>query len=84
MSPDFPLLEWAKTVDDASMEFGRPLRIANKLKRWFVEAGFEDVHEQVFKLPINAWPKDPRLKQLGQVSPSPGYITRQANKESDE
>jgi hypothetical protein len=47
------------------MAFGRPIRIANKLKRWYEQAGFEDVHEEVFKLPVNLWPKDPRYKMLG-------------------
>ena len=54
-------------MDEASMRVGRPLRIANKLKRWYKEAGFVDVHEEVFKLPCNPWPKDPHLKDLGRV-----------------
>lgn len=52
-------------LDEACMEAGKPLRIANKLKRWYQEAGFVDVHEEVFKLPINSWPKDPQFKLIG-------------------
>ncbi|GKT95387.1 methyltransferase domain-containing protein [Colletotrichum tofieldiae] len=29
------------------------------------EAGFVDVVEMKFKLPIHGWPKDPRLQQAG-------------------
>lgn len=65
MAPDWPFLEWTKKIDDACMHVGRPVRIANKLKRWYEQAGFVDVHEEVFKVPLNPWPKDPQLKLLG-------------------
>lgn len=65
MSPDWKLLEWNRYLDDAAMTFGRPLRIANKLKRWYEEAGFVDVEEKVFKVPLNAWPEDKRQKEIG-------------------
>jgi len=55
---------WQK-LDEAAMIMGKPLRIANKLKRWYEEAGFVDVHEEVFKIPINSWPKDPQFKLIG-------------------
>lgn len=29
--------------------------------------GFEDVHESVFKLPMNGWPRDRGLKHIGQM-----------------
>ncbi|KAL1637258.1 hypothetical protein SLS58_009445 [Diplodia intermedia] len=68
MGPDYAFAEWTRTQDAAAMNLGRPLRIANKLKRWYEEQGFVDVHEEVFKLPINPWPKDPQLKMLGRFS----------------
>jgi len=39
-----------------------------KLKRWYEQAGFEDVQERMFKLPLNPWPKDTHLKALGAMS----------------
>ena len=68
MSPDWDFLEWTKFGDEAALRAGRPLRIANKLKRWYEEAGFEDVQERVFKVPLNPWPKDTYLKTLGAMS----------------
>ena len=68
MPPDFPLLEWSKTQDDACMSLGKPIRIANKLKRWYEQQGFVDVQEMVFKLPINGWPKDPYIKYIGSLN----------------
>ena len=32
-----------------------------------LEAGFVDVHETVFKIPLNGWPKDTRLKHVGML-----------------
>jgi len=68
MGSDYGFADWVRTQDQAAMNVGRPLRIANKLKRWYEQAGFVDVHEEVFKLPINSWPKDPQFKMLGRFN----------------
>ncbi|KAL9075427.1 MAG: hypothetical protein Q9157_004006 [Trypethelium eluteriae] len=65
MAPDHPLSKWTKLNDEAQMRMQRPVRIGNKLKRWFQQAGFVDVQEKVFKLPINPWTKDEKLKIVG-------------------
>lgn len=68
MAPSFPFAEWTQIQDEAAMKMGKPMRIANKLKRWYEQAGFVDVHEEVFKLPINSWPRDPQFKMLGRFN----------------
>jgi hypothetical protein len=65
MPDDWAFKEWCRYNDKAAMNVERPLRIANKLKKWFQDTGFEDVHEEVFKMPVNPWPKDPHYKQIG-------------------
>jgi hypothetical protein len=65
MADDWPVKEWMEYVDDAAMAADRPIRIGNKLKRWYTEAGFEDVQEHIYKLPLNGWPRDPEMKTLG-------------------
>lgn len=65
MLADWPFKEWSETIEDAAKNANRPLRIANRLKKWYTEVGFVDVHERVIKIPINSWPRDPRLKVLG-------------------
>lgn len=67
MPADWPFLDWNQTIDYAAMEADRPMRIANKLKRWYEEAGFVDVQEKVFRLPVNSWPRDKHLKTLGKM-----------------
>jgi hypothetical protein len=65
MPDNHPFCEWSKTQDEAAMKLGKPLRVANKLKKWMRDAGFVDVHEEIFKMPINQWPRDPQYKMLG-------------------
>ena len=65
MPSDWPMLRWAKLQDEGAMNIGRPLRIANKLKKWYEQAGFVDVREEIFKVPISPWPKDPQFKLIG-------------------
>jgi hypothetical protein len=65
MPPDWELLEWTRMQDGAAMQLGMPLRIANKLKTWYEQAGFVDVYEEVLNIPINAWARDPRDKLIG-------------------
>jgi hypothetical protein len=65
MPADWPFLDWSKLLDDAAMQAERPLRIATRLKRWYEDAGFVDVQEKVYKIPIGPWPRDLHLKKLG-------------------
>ena len=39
MPNDWAFKQWTTYMDDASTDADRPLRMANKLKRWFTEAG---------------------------------------------
>jgi hypothetical protein len=65
MPANYPLLEWQALLDEAAMGLGKPIRIANKIKKWYEQAGFVDVHEETFPIPVNSWPRDDRLKLLG-------------------
>jgi hypothetical protein len=65
MPPTYPLLHWTSQIDDAAMGLGKPLRIANKLKKWYEQAGFVEVREEIFAIPVSSWPKDERMKLLG-------------------
>lgn len=65
MPEDWALNDWGKRLHDAAEESGRSLRIANKLKDWYIAAGFVDVHEKQLILPVNTWPRDQVLKRIG-------------------
>ena len=47
-------------------KIGQPLDIARHYKEMMIAAGFEDVHEVVYKWPISPWPKAEKEKTLGQ------------------
>lgn len=64
MPADFELTNWEKYQDRVAMTTA-PVRFADKLRRWFKEVGFVDVQQEIFKIPLNGWPKDPRLHLLG-------------------
>ena len=44
---------------------GKPFDNPYRYKEWMEEAGFMNVKDTVFPLPVNEWPKDPRMKQIG-------------------
>lgn len=58
---------WCDDLMEASAAAGRPLEFAKHMKRWYEEAGFVDVQEKVYKIPINGWPRVPKLKKLGEM-----------------
>jgi len=68
MPADWLFLEWAKFLDNAAIEAGKPVRIGHKLRGWYEAAGFVDIQEKVFKLPTNDWPTEKHLKNLGKMS----------------
>ncbi|KAL3466923.1 S-adenosyl-L-methionine-dependent methyltransferase [Aspergillus heterothallicus] len=57
--------EWGKVSLQAGDAFGKSLRIIDESKDRMIKAGFVDVVERRFKVPIGAWPSDHRLKELG-------------------
>ncbi|KAH6951685.1 S-adenosyl-L-methionine-dependent methyltransferase [Fusarium avenaceum] len=56
---------WAEAVRDSSSKFGKPIDCVTQWKSKMIKAGFEDVYEEVRKIPIGGWPKDPVLKEVG-------------------
>jgi len=64
---DNALKRWFVDMCRASVIAGRPIHITPDLKRMFIEAGFVDVHEKVYKIPLNGWPRSPNLKMLGEM-----------------
>jgi len=65
MRDDFAYWRWSQELITASAMADRQLDVVDKLKHWLGEVGFVDVHESVFKIPFNTWPKDRRLKHVG-------------------
>jgi len=60
--------QWGKLFSEGGRKFGRSFDVhENGIVRSALEAaGFVDIQEKTFKMPIGGWAKDPRLKKIGQ------------------
>ncbi|BDD56741.1 hypothetical protein MPDQ_002834 [Monascus purpureus] len=54
-----------KLLEEACRKMGRPNTVGVHLKQWAQEAGFKNIHHEVFKLPLGLWPMDPIMKEIG-------------------
>jgi hypothetical protein len=65
--PKSPVATWFNDLIEASSKLQRPAILGARLKEIYERVGFVDVHQRVFKMPINGWPEDQQLKQLGSM-----------------
>lgn len=65
LPPNSQIMEFYTTLADASREVGLDLSVAQKYGSMMTSAGFEDVIEEVFDLPIGDWMSDRRMKEVG-------------------
>ena len=63
-TPD-AVMEWQSLLVGASRSFGRDMHMSKEHKRLMQEAGFQDIEEVVYKIPIGPWAKSD--KQLSEV-----------------
>ncbi|OBS27835.1 hypothetical protein FPOA_01778 [Fusarium poae] len=79
--------EWGKFFIEGGRKLNRTFEIIDKdlQKKGMEEAGFVDIQVWDFKAPIGGWPKDPRLKEIGQFAQAAleqdyeGYVMYMAN-----
>ena len=65
MPDNFAFLRWVDETNAAVVSHGNELFVGDQMKRWLTEVGFVDVEERAFMLPLNPWPSDPFLKNIG-------------------
>lgn len=63
---DCAVKKWSDLILEGTIKLGRPCDSAKDYKAMLIEAGFEDVVEVRYKWPQNRWPKDKKLKELGE------------------
>lgn len=68
--PNHIFKKWCQLFFAAGDKIGRTFKIARDgtMKKYFEEAGFEDIHHQSWKVPIGGWAQDPLLKRVGQYN----------------
>ncbi|RAR16253.1 S-adenosyl-L-methionine-dependent methyltransferase [Stemphylium lycopersici] len=65
LTPDHVLSQWSDIFHEASKRFGKSFYEVWNLSTYIRDAGFVDVTERVYKVPVNSWPADPHMKELG-------------------
>ncbi|KAK2766106.1 hypothetical protein FQN54_007621 [Arachnomyces sp. PD_36] len=51
-------------LNRAAIKFGRPMNVAPQFKKFVENAGFKNVTEEIYKIPLSPWAKDPKIKTL--------------------
>lgn len=62
---DSRLVLWSEWLLRATQETGRPLAYNVDTRAMLERHGFVEIQEQVIKVPLNPWPGDPHLKDIG-------------------
>jgi len=62
---DSQIMRFYTVLAEIGAKIGIDLAVAQKFKKLIEDAGFVDVQERVFDLPMGDWPRDPRMKEIG-------------------
>ncbi|KAL2004597.1 hypothetical protein VTN00DRAFT_3333 [Thermoascus crustaceus] len=63
VTPDNYVFRMLNLIDEAIGE--RHINPGPHLEGWLKDAGFVNIHHEVFRLPIGTWPKDQKMKEIG-------------------
>ena len=44
------IVEWQQLLNEASVKFGKKLIVAEMQKQYMIDAGFVDVHDDIYKV----------------------------------
>jgi len=62
---DHIMAQWSRIFLEAGEKMGKTFRIADRAKEHCMSAGFVNVAEKKFKMPIGPWSRDPKFKTIG-------------------
>jgi hypothetical protein len=65
MGPEHFYHEWGRVVIEMGQKFGKSFTIWEESAERMRRAGFVDVVEVQYKWPMNGWPKDEKMKNIG-------------------
>ena len=66
LTPDSAIHKWGDYSIESTQNLGRSISSANLYREQMVAAGFDNVIEVVYKWPTNRWPKDRKMKEMGE------------------
>ncbi|KAJ5093686.1 hypothetical protein N7456_009547 [Penicillium angulare] len=65
---DCLLAGWGENFIGCSRRANRSLTIQETMRKSIEKAGFTDIQEKVYKVPVGPWPRDKVLKELGRLN----------------
>jgi SAM-dependent methyltransferase len=65
VGPDHVYNQWNDLFAECGERMGKTFKISTKMKGYIEEAGFVDVVERTWRVPIGGWSADPKLKRVG-------------------
>ncbi|KAJ6029877.1 hypothetical protein N7460_010143 [Penicillium canescens] len=67
LKKEHQLWKWGPMFIRCAERAGRSLNIHETMRGAIEKAGFVDVHEEKYKIPLGPWPKDKLLKEVGHL-----------------
>lgn len=65
VGPGHTMYDWSQIFIDAGEKMGRTFKIPNQSRQLIKEAGYVDVVEKRYKIPVGGWMEDQRWKEIG-------------------
>ncbi|KAF9877804.1 methyltransferase domain-containing protein [Colletotrichum karsti] len=65
LTEDSYMLKWTQYLIEATDKIGQPINVATSFQKLVEDAGFVDVEVRHVVWPTSAWPKDPKLAEIG-------------------
>jgi len=65
LKEDTELMKAANLFIEGGKKIGQELQVIHLLKKSMEDAGFEDINEITYNIPMNSWPKSPKMKEIG-------------------
>jgi hypothetical protein len=59
------MYDWSQLFIDAAESIGQTFKIGKQSKKLIEEAGFVDVIEKKYKMPVGGWMNDKKWKEIG-------------------
>ena len=68
MPPDSNIANWGPTFVKIGAKLGKGLDTFDTMKAQIEAAGFEDMHEKLYKVPLGDWAKNTVLREAGKFN----------------
>ncbi|EEH20462.2 hypothetical protein PABG_02721 [Paracoccidioides brasiliensis Pb03] len=65
---DYILAKWLQLMEEGLARFNVDLLSPTKHPGYIRDAGFTNINERIFKVPIGTWPRDKKLKKIGRYN----------------